>query len=175
MIYDLIYEPDEDSYLIAEELKKFHNIKVLDLGTGSGYLAEIAIKNNCEVSAADINAAAADFCLRKGIKTVRSNLFSSIKEKFDLIAFNPPYLPLDADEPKDSMITTTGGIKGNEIIERFLKQAKNYLYKNGKILIVFSSISGDVINLFKKYSYKYKKLSEKKVFFETLYVYLIKI
>jgi release factor glutamine methyltransferase len=171
MNFDLIYEPSEDSYLIGEELRKFHDISVLDMGTGSGYLAEIAMKNNCKVLAADINDKSIEICKQKGIPCVKSDLFSEIKDKFDLIVFNPPYLPLDKDEPEDSKLITTGGKKGNEIIEEFLKNAKKYLNPSGKILLLFSSLSGPVIFLFQKYNYKAKRLSEKKIFFEKLYVY----
>ncbi|MBI2670501.1 methyltransferase [Candidatus Woesearchaeota archaeon] len=168
-----MYDPDEDSYLIGEQLKKFHDLNVLDLGTGSGFLAEISIKNNCKVLAADINKKAVEYCNKKGIKAIYSNLFSNISEKFDLIVFNPPYLPLDENEQKDSRVITTAGKKGHEIIEKFLKQAKGHLNKKGKILILFSSLSGDIPYLFEKYRYKHKKLSEKKLFFESIYVYLI--
>jgi len=69
---------------------------------------------------------------------------------------------------------TTGGEKGHEIIEKFLRDAKPHLNKDGKILLLFSSLSGKVIPLFKKFGYKSKKLSEKKLFFETIYVYLLR-
>ena len=40
--------------------------------------------------------------------------------------------------------------------------------------MVFSSQTGDVERLLKKYKYKFEKLEEKKIFMEILYVYLIK-
>ncbi|MEK6974302.1 MAG: HemK2/MTQ2 family protein methyltransferase [Nanoarchaeota archaeon] len=174
MNYDLVYEPGDDTFLIAEQLKKFHDIRVLDMGSGSGYLAEILIKNNCNVLAADINKKSVELCRKKGINAVQSDLFSNIKEKFDLIVFNPPYLPLDEDEPEDSRLITTAGKKGHEIIQKFLKDAKKHLNKAGKILLLFSSLSGNVEDLFKKYDYDAKKISEKKLFFEKIYVYLLR-
>lgn len=177
MIPDSIYEPADDSYLIGEQLKKFHDISVLDMGTGSGYLAEIAIENNCHVLAADINKKVVKFCKEKGIDAIESDLFSNIDKnrKFDLIVFNPPYLPQDDDEPEDSRLMTTGGKKGSEVIERFLKDAKKHLNKSGKILLLFSSLSGPILLLFDQYKYKYEKLSEKRLFFEKLYVYLLEL
>ena len=68
MNYDLVYEPGDDTFLIAEQLKKFHDIRVLDMGSGSGYLAEILIKNNCNVLAADINKKSVELCRKKGRK-----------------------------------------------------------------------------------------------------------
>lgn len=45
--------------------------------------------------------------------------------------------------------------------------------KNGKILIVFSSLTPDVLKLFKKYNYKFKRLEQLNFFFERIYVYMI--
>ncbi len=167
----MIYEPAEDSFLLEEQVKKYAKGKVLDMGAGSGIQSEAA--KNSDVLAADINPEVVSYLKKKGIKAIESDLFSNIKGKFDLIIFNPPYLPKDKREPKDSSISTAGGEKGNEIIERFLKQAKNYLKKDGKILMVFSSLTPDIDKIIEKYNYKYKKLSEKSLFFETLYVYII--
>lgn len=169
----MIYEPREDSFLLQKYVKKYAKGKVLDMGTGSGILAITVLEKTKDVLAVDINSKVIKLLKKKGINAKVSNLFSKVKGKFDLIIFNPPYLPEDKREPKDSASATTGGKKGYEIIERFLKQAKKFLKKDGKILIVFSSLTGDVEEMIKKYDYKFKKLEEKKLFFEKLYVYLL--
>jgi len=171
----MIYNPLEDSYLIKKYIKDYSkNRKVLDIGTGSGILAREALKYTKNVTASDINKE----CLKnlKGIKTIHSNLFENIKDKYGLIIFNPPYLPRDKREDDKSALTTTGGIHGYEILEKFLNELKSHLNKNGKSLIVFSSLTNKrKINLIiNKNNLKFKLLEEKNLpFFEKLYCYLI--
>ena len=171
----MIYEPAEDSYLIKKYVKDYSkNKKVFDMGTGSGILAKEALKYSKDVTASDIN----EECLKnlKGIKTIKSDLFENIKKKYDLIIFNPPYLPLDSKEDKESALSTSGGKKGYELLEKFINELKFYLNKNGKSLIVFSSLTKKrkIDSILKKNNFKFKLLEEKKLpFFETLYCYLI--
>jgi len=171
---NLIYPPSDDSYLLSEFLENYlknlkdKNITYLDMGTGSGILAETASKflKKENIIASDINKEAINFLEKKGFKTVRSNLFSNIREKFNLISFNAPYLPEDLREPKDSKILTTGGKKGEEISVKFLKQAKNHLKKKGKIFLLISSLTPKgKIN-----SFKGKIVARKKLFFEEILI-----
>ena len=169
----MIYEPAEDSFLLQKYVRKYAKGKVLDMGTGSGIQALTALEKTKDVLAVDIDEEIVKEAKKKGIKARTSNLFSNVRGKFDLIIFNPPYLPEDKREPKSSALATTGGKKGYEIIEKFLKDAKKFLKKDGKILLIFSSLTGNVEKLFKRYEYKFKNLEEKKVFFETIFVYLL--
>jgi release factor glutamine methyltransferase len=92
--------------------------------------------------------------------------------KFDLIIFNPPYLP---QELKKRDIRLEGGKKGYEVIEKFLNKVYNYLKKDGNILLLFSSFTGKkkVNNLILKNKLKFIELEKKHIFFEDLYVYYI--
>ena len=173
---DEIYVPREDSYLIQKNIKKYakKDFIALDIGTGSGILANEASKY-CNVIAVDINQNAIKYCKNKyknnnKIKFKISNLFSNINQKFDLIIFNPPYLP--EDEIKDIALTSGDGTL---IINKFLKHAKEYIYYNGKILLLFSSLTNKekVDNILKKNNYDFKLIDEEKLFFEKLYVYEI--
>src|SRR3989344_3972816 len=133
-----IYEPAEDSYLMSDALKKElplllkknPELKFLEIGCGSGINLNVALDagiNRKNIFGSDINNDAVKHCRKLDFKCIESDLFSNIKGKFDVVVFNPPYLPLDKHEPKASRNSTTGGLKGNEIIVRFLKKAKNYL------------------------------------------------
>jgi len=168
----MIYEPAEDSFLIKKYIKYYaEDKKVLDVGTGSGILAKEALKYAKGVTASDINRE----CRLKEIKFVHSDLFENIKGKFDLIIFNPPYLPRDKREDEESALSTTGGKKGYEILERFINQLKPHLNKDGKALIVFSSLTKKkkVDSIIRNNKLNFKLLEEKKISNEVLYCYLI--
>ena len=171
----MIYEPAEDSFLLQKYVEKYAFGKVLDIGSGSGIQAEAALKKTKNILAVDINKEAVKLLKGKGINSKYSDLFSNVKGKFDLIIFNPPYLPEEEKEDLETKLVTTGGKYGYEILERFFKNAKKFLNKNGKILIVFSSLTNKkkVDSLIKKYGFKFKLLEEKGLFFERLYVYLV--
>ena len=50
-----VYEPSEDSLLLAESVEKKSAGEVLDMGTGSGIQALVASKRAESVTGADIN------------------------------------------------------------------------------------------------------------------------
>ena len=174
----MIYNPREDSFLLEKEVKKYSKGKsFLDIGSGSGIQAEAAKDAGAKsILCADINNEALKELKKQGFKTRKSDLLSNIKGKFDIISFNPPYLPDNKKEDKESKLATTGGKKGDEIILRFLKNVKSHLNKNGIILLVLSSLTPKkrVLALLKKQSLKYKILSSQKFFFEELQVWEIK-
>lgn len=172
-----MYKPREDSFLILRHIKNYagKNSRVLDLGAGSALLAREAAKFAASVTATDINKKLIakhkkeNKIKNKKIKFISSDLFSNIqdKEEFDLIIFNPPYLP--SKEIKDKEID--GGKNGTEIIELFLRQAKNYLSKEGTILIICSSLNKNIERLFQKHDYKFKLLDQENFFFEKILLY----
>lgn len=173
----MIYEPREDSFLLEKAVKKYaKNKSFLDMGSGSGIQAKAAnLAKAYSVLAADIDREVVKNLKNQGISAVHSDLFSNIKRKFDVIAFNPPYLPEDRREDKESAIVTTGGKKGDELILKFLKQAKSHLTKKGILLLVVSSLTPkkSIINLLKKEKFVHKSILKERFFFETLEVWKI--
>lgn len=180
-----LYEPREDSFLIQKHLKKHAKGIVLDMGTGSGILAEEAAKSQhvVKVYAVDTNEDAIIYCVRhqksKKITFAMSNLFSLFKRdrrymhiKFDTIIFNAPYLPDDPDS-KDPALD--GGKEGYEVICKFLHESKRFLKPKGKILLLFSSLTGKekLEKFIKENHLKFKELDKQHIFFEDLFVYLI--
>ncbi len=169
-----MYEPREDSYLLEKYVKRLAFGKVLDVGTGSGFLIEAALKNKKVKSAlaTDTDKKILPKLKNKKFKVIYSDLFSNIKGKFNTIIFNPPYLP---DSKYDSDKSLGGGKKGYETLVRFLNEVSDYLTKNGIALTVFSSITNKKIidKTINNNLLNYKLLEKKRIFFEELYVYRI--
>jgi len=173
-----MYNPEEDSYFLQEQLRKYlknknKNLRILDTGSGTGIQAETCLQARFKnVLASDIDNESLMLLKKKNIPALKSNLFSKIKSKFDLIIFNPPYLP---ENKYDKLQDTTGGRKGDETILKFLMQAKTHLTSNGKILLLISSLTPKdrISKLIQKLNYKKIKTAEKKLFFETLEVWFI--
>lgn len=179
----MIYRPAEDSYLLEKEVKLLaKNKSVLDIGSGSGIQALAALSSGASsVTASDINPEVVKHLNKlkkdnKNIKVIQSDLFSKIEGKFDLIVFNPPYLPEDEREDEESALTTTGGKNGDEIILEFLNQSVNHLNKNGMILLLVSSLTPKlrINNLLINLGLDHEVLSSEVIFFESLDVWLIK-
>ncbi len=175
-----MYKPEEDSYLmsrilkekIPELLEKNPDLKFLEIGAGSGIHLETAFNTGIKkqnIFSCDIDIKSVEHCNLLGFRCIHSDLFENIQGKYSIIIFNPPYLPKDSREPKDSQLTTTGGKKGNEIIHRFLEQAKSHLADNGKIFLITSSLAEDVD--FEKKGFHAKEIGCEKLFYEKLCIW----
>jgi len=193
------YPPSEDSFLLANHVKRFvKNKKVLDLGCGSGIQGLVAKKYGAsEITFSDIDENAIiiskynylynfvnkniDLNNIKNIKTdvnfIKSDLFSSIKEKYDVIIFNPPYLPKIDKEDENVSKWITGGKEGCELIIKFLNQAINHINKNSIILLVYSSLSKPekIEKYAKNLGFNIEILDEERFFFEKLYIVMLSI
>src|SRR3989344_6320032 len=170
-----IYQPAEDSFLLQKYIKRYAEGRVLDMGTGSGIQAKEAVKSSMvrEVVAVDINKKAVEKLNEENIRkitAIQSDLFENIEGKFNLIIFNPPYLPQDEGIADEAIY---GGRKGWEISERFFEQATKHLINNGKILFLFSSLTNKakIQEILHNYLLQFSELAKEKHNFEELYVY----
>ncbi len=170
-----LYPPSDDSNLIIdcipEQVSK--GVKCLDMGTGSGVIVKELLKHSSDVTGVDVNPYAVEYCSKKfpKAKFFQSNLFEDVKGKFDVITFNPPYLPEDSREDLETALMNSGGTQGYELLLKFLKQALNHLTSNGFIITLFSTLTKPdvVFNKTKELGYSHEVLKTKKLFFETLY------
>jgi release factor glutamine methyltransferase len=167
-----MYNPSEDSFLLLKAIENMRGKDALEIGTGSGIITEQLCKNFRTVIATDINLNA----LKQNITFNYSNNFliccdttCPIRYEFDLIVFNPPYLP-DDKEVKDN--TIHGGKEGIEITIKFLNSAKNKIKRSGRIVFLLSSLSKHTrLERFMYSNWSGRKvLLEKNLFYEKLEV-----
>jgi HemK-related putative methylase len=170
-----LYKPSEDSFLLLKHARKLVGGNILEMGTGTGYIAiELShLPQVKHVLGIDINPKSIQTAVRNTLETGLSHKVSFIKsdlyrnldnQKFDWILFNPPYLPSEGTIDERSW---AGGHKGGELIKRFLLKSLNFLSIGGSILIIISSQTRLNLEDFDTY-YSIVVLEEVNLFFETL-------
>jgi len=185
-----IYEPAEDSYMLQRYVREYALGRVLDVGTGSGIQALEAMRNPNvrEVVAVDINADVIEQLREKvrvekirKVKVVQGDLFENIDGCFNLILFNPPYLPQDTiGEGKAKRVIEDaalyGGKKGWEISNRFFRDVSKYLFTDSVVLFLFSSLTdkAKIEEILTHNLLEWRELERKKMAYEELYVYEVK-
>jgi len=177
-VFDSVYPPSEDSELLAESLRVPADASVLDLGCGSGIQGiQCAKLGASSVTFADLNPLALrnarQNCKKNAVKCqkkfMQSDLFSNIREKFDVVIFNPPYVPSDAKK----FLDTDGGKKGREVLDRFLVRVGDFLLPDGSFFFLQTSLNGEnaTQKLLKHLGFEFRIAGRKKLFFEELIVF----
>jgi release factor glutamine methyltransferase len=163
----------------------------LDLCTGSGCIA-VSIKSErpgCEVAASDIsedslriaeeNAAnilksQADSYIQdsniSSISFYKSDLFTDIPGKYNLILSNPPYIPsaaiplLKKEVSNEPILALDGGTDGLVVIRKIIEDARDFLEPGGRLFIesdpnqipeiasLYTYLGYDEINVYKDLS-----------------------
>jgi release factor glutamine methyltransferase len=170
-----VYQPEADTFLLllAAKAEVKPGDRVLEVGTGSGRIAA-ALVQDCDIVATDINPHAV-FCAReKGLDVVRSDLCSGLRGVFDLVIFNPPYLPTQPEERIDDWLeyALDGGATGRAVIWRFADAVREVLAPEGRILLLVSSLTGlsEVVDLFAGRGFTVEVARQQTVEDEELYV-----
>jgi release factor glutamine methyltransferase len=176
-----VYFPREDSILMAEVLEKVistnkvsykQTIEVLEIGCGSGFLSILAASLGTQVTAVDINPVAVDTTKQNAktnnikLTSLVSDLFSKVTKKFDLIIFNPPYLPNEDSKLKGSETWADSGQ-----IKKFIQQVSNHLNPSGTVLLLISSLTQTPVEqLLQQNNLSFKTIAKKKLPWEELEV-----
>ncbi|MDD1715572.1 MAG: methylase, partial [Methanolinea sp.] len=109
-----------------------------------------------------------------GLQVARADLLDGIRGPFDLVIFNPPYLPTIEEERIDDWLESAldGGKDGRTVISRFASEVRGVLAKGGRILILISSVTGipEVIALFEESGFIVRIVASRDVFGEQLVV-----
>lgn len=180
LIHPQVYPPREDTYLLLDAaLQEIHpGDHVLEVGCGSGYIAA-GLAEYARVLATDINPHAVRETRMRGVDVVRSDLLRGIRGPFDMVLFNPPYLPTSEDERMNDWLehALDGGPDGCRVIAEFAAGVTQVLAPGGRVLLLFSSLTGPerVIDLFVKQGFECETCVEKNVEGETLSVIRCKV
>ncbi|MEP6821431.1 MAG: peptide chain release factor N(5)-glutamine methyltransferase [Chthoniobacterales bacterium] len=137
--------------LIAESSDRKPEMKILDVGTGSGVIALslAAILTKAEVDAVDISpdalALARENADRLGlpdrVQFKESDLMTSVTHLYDLIVANLPYVPstdrasLSREVLRDPEMALFGGETGDEMIRKLIAQAGEHLAPGGLLAL----------------------------------------
>jgi release factor glutamine methyltransferase len=113
-------------------------------------------------------------CVLNKMFFVQGDLFTAIRvgEKFDLILFNAPYLP-SGDSEDNSWLgrAWSGGVAGRQVIDRFIPEAPKYLRRDGRVLLMQSTLSGcdETVRKFEENGLRASFVAERALpFFETI-------
>ena len=170
--------------------------KILDMGTGTGIIAlffqeikKYLSKFTAKVYASDISDAAIRCATlnertnnyKDNITFIKSNLFRkflpNLKHSFDIIVFNPPYLPSISYKEKNiirkrSDSNWDGGKRGFEVFLEFIHQVKDFLNSEQKYYIYYiSSSSTDLSQLndeLETRGFQNRVLNKRHIFFEDI-------
>lgn len=164
--------PRPETELLVEEVVKAvdsrklivdrKRIRMLEIGVGSGAVAVALAKNipqavvyGTEIAGKALTIARKNIALHRVKQSVvlkKGNLFSSFREKFDIIVANPPYLsdkdfrnlqPEVAYEPKSALY---GGKDGLDYYRKIVSQLKQYLNPRGFIAFEMGYGQAEKIN-----------------------------
>ena len=127
-------------------------IRILDLCTGSGAIAISLDKilnkdNNIDIYASDISQAALEVArfnnekLLANVKFIQSDMFDNIKDKYDIIISNPPYIAtniinsLPKDVQSEPHLALDGGVNGLKFYQIIEKEGISHLDVGGYLCL----------------------------------------
>jgi release factor glutamine methyltransferase len=144
-----VYPPAEDSELMLRALDVLdvgRGDRACDVGTGSGLLALHLARLGARTVAVDVNphavrAARANAARnRLALDVVRGSLLGPVRGPFDLVTFNPPYLPARGELRGELPRAWEGGAGGIAWARLFLAGLVRCLGPGGRSLVLLSSL-----------------------------------
>ena len=176
--------PQPDTEILVEEVLELaknmqDNIKILDICTGSGCIGITLLNKikNAEVDMSDISKEALEVAKinlennhknKEKVKLIESNMFENIKDKYDIIVSNPPYIEtkeikkLDKQVQKEPLIALDGGEDGLNFYKILISESNKYLNKNGYLCMEIGFDQKEIVVKLLEESKQYKNIYYKK-------------
>ena len=157
--------------ILTENLKD--NLRVLDIGTGSGAIALALAKNRPDwsVTAADISQDALDlasenaYAQNLNLSFIKSDCLSEISSKYDIIVSNPPYISREDQEEvglnvlhSEPHLALFADEDGLAIYRRIGEDSKDYLNDGGKIYLEIGYKQGQSVPVLFKENFPEKRV-----------------
>lgn len=170
----------EKTYNYIKKYFDTNNIRILDIGTGTGCIAITLNKLlNCDVHASDISKEALEVAKENNrinnanVNFIVSDIFENINCKYDVIISNPPYISYDEEimdivknnEPHLALYAPDNGLY---FYDKIIKESSKYL--KDKFIMAFEigyKQSTDIVHIIKKY-YKDINISVEKDYSEKI-------
>lgn len=151
----------ENTLNYIEEIFPSNNLKVIDLGTGSGCIGITLKKKNylLDVTLLDISKEALEVAkenatnLQTEVTLIQNDMLENLIDKYDVIISNPPYIKENEEieeivKNNEPHLALYAGIDGLDCYKKILKEAPNHI--NDKFLIALEigeSQKEDIIRL----------------------------
>lgn len=176
-----VMAPSPYSVFLSQYLTANNYEKVLDIGTGNGFLGILLAKLGAkEVIVTDINEQSQELVdLNSQLNNTQNQIsfrygsfFEPVNElEFDMIVCNPSQLPMSAKPRgyKDSFYFA--GKDGRLFLDALISQAPKYLRQKGNLFFVNSSLSDleKTKDLLSKNNFEYKIIGEKELQLRSVY------
>lgn len=174
--------PQPDTEILVEEVINIINdtsVKVLDICTGSGCIGTSIAKytKNTTITMSDISSRALNIAKSNYIKNmedtskvqfIQSDMFKNIKEKYDIIVSNPPYIEskeinkLEKQVQNEPHIALDGGEDGLQFYRKLANEAYKFLNENGYLCMEIGYNQKQAVIQLLKENKNYKEIYSKK-------------
>lgn len=163
LVNENVLIPRPETELLVEKVTDFignNEMKVLDMCTGSGCIA-ISVDKMCDkasVVGADISKDALKVAVKNNalnhanVEFTKSDMFSNIEGKYDVIVSNPPYIPtkdvveLEQEvKEHDPLLALDGSDDGLKFYRIISKNAVEYLREKGMLFLEIGYDQGKTV------------------------------
>ncbi len=163
------YLASQDSALLRKVLRPHSGGNCLEIGAGNGgNLVDLAKRYSLAVGTDIVRPAMSDW-KEAGAGFILADRGACLRDScFDLVAFNPPYLPWD-----HALDAAVGGGRGLEVPEAFLREALRVVKDSGTVVFLLNDEADEerMRRICAERGFKLERTASERMFFEELRVY----